>query len=307
MFEQSFDVYVKARERAVWDQQRNYPFDRLMVKKFSNLFRDDGEIGPDDLSRRMLPGFFVALGMMLGTEVVEKYQQKIRTIVDKVKAGGKSVFDWDDVYADEVAETVSLDAEVGIAGYFEDFDKRAEWFIDLINNHLTSPEPSIGAAAGQVPPGLRGVAVTSTRIGDVRGDEGFWRAYPPYARLGLRFEELADPEHFADDPALAWGFYGHRLHLYRDTVPHPGFAVLRRWAGRVPSNVFTSNVDGQFQRAGFAPDDVAEVHGSIHHLQCLRLCGHGVWPADGVVDEATLDALGGGTRPRRGAGSGGVV
>lgn len=130
---------------------------------------------------------------------------------------------------------------------------------------------------------------------DFRGGEGFWRAYPPYARLGLRFEELADPEHFADDPELAWGFYGHRLHLYRDIVPHPGFAVLRRWADRMPSNVFTSNVDGQFQRAGFAPEDVAEVHGSIRHLQCLRLCGHGVWPADGVevpVDEATMRAVG---------------
>ncbi|MEE9194395.1 MAG: hypothetical protein V3U44_01030, partial [Alphaproteobacteria bacterium] len=101
VFEQSFEVYVKARERAVWDQQRNYPFDRLMVKKFSKLFRDGGEIGPDDLSRRMLPGFFVALGMMLGTEVVEKYQEKCRGVVEKVKASGKSVFNWDDVYADE--------------------------------------------------------------------------------------------------------------------------------------------------------------------------------------------------------------
>ena len=148
VFEQSFEVYVRARERAVWDQQRNYPFDRLMVKKFSNLFRDGGEIGPDDLSRRMLPGFFVALGMMLGTEVVEKYQVKCRGIVEKVQASGKSVFNWDDVYADEVAETVSLDAEVAIAGYFEDFDKRAEWFIELVNAHLTPPEPGMGAAAG---------------------------------------------------------------------------------------------------------------------------------------------------------------
>ena len=65
---------------------------------------------------------------------------------------------------------------------------------------------------------------------DFRGPEGFWRAYPPYRRLGLRFEELADPVHFADDPELAWGFYGHRLALYRRTVPHAGFAVLRRWA-----------------------------------------------------------------------------
>lgn len=28
---------------------------------------------------------------------------------------------------------------------------------------------------------------------DYRGYDGFWRAYPPYARLGLTFAELADP------------------------------------------------------------------------------------------------------------------
>jgi NAD-dependent SIR2 family protein deacetylase len=128
---------------------------------------------------------------------------------------------------------------------------------------------------------------------DFRGTEGFWRAYPPYARLGLRFEELADPVHFADDPALAWGFYGHRLTLYRRTVPHAGFGVLRRWAERMPLRVFTSNVDGQFQVAGFSGiDEVAEVHGSIHHLQCLADCGRPIWPADEDVeiDEETMRA-----------------
>ncbi|WP_372476612.1 SIR2 family NAD-dependent protein deacylase [Pseudonocardia terrae] len=128
---------------------------------------------------------------------------------------------------------------------------------------------------------------------DFRGTEGFWRAYPPYARLGLRFEELADPAHFADDPALAWGFYGHRLALYRRTVPHAGFAVLRRWADRMPVRVFTSNVDGQFQLAGFsAVHDVAEVHGSIHHLQCLAGCGQEIWPAGPVpeIDEESMRA-----------------
>ena len=29
------------------------------------------------------------------------------------------------------------------------------------------------------------------------------------------------------DPQLAWGFYGHRLNLYRVTEPHEGFAILR--------------------------------------------------------------------------------
>lgn len=128
---------------------------------------------------------------------------------------------------------------------------------------------------------------------DFRGHEGFWRAYPAYRGLGLGFSDLAGPVHFVDDPPLAWGFYGHRLDLYRRTVPHDGFAVLLRWSKRWPTRVFTSNVDGQFQRAGFPPDDVAEVHATIHHLQCLAECGEPVWPADGVdvaVDETSMRA-----------------
>ncbi|WP_091380540.1 SIR2 family NAD-dependent protein deacylase [Actinokineospora alba] len=124
---------------------------------------------------------------------------------------------------------------------------------------------------------------------DFRGDEGFWRAYPPYQRLGLSFVELADPVHFGSDPELAWGFYGHRLALYRATVPHSGFDILRGWGARA----FTSNVDGQFQKAGFT--EVAEVHGSIHHLQCLLPCRSAIWPADDVaieVDPETMRATG---------------
>src|SRR5262249_3627519 len=35
---------------------------------------------------------------------------------------------------------------------------------------------------------------------DFRGTEGFWKAYPPYEKLGLRFESLANPEWFDSDP-----------------------------------------------------------------------------------------------------------
>ena len=128
---------------------------------------------------------------------------------------------------------------------------------------------------------MPGAGVPRSTVGGRRG-VFLWRAYPPYRALGLRFEELADPVHFADDPTLAWGFYGHRLALYRSTVPHAGFAVLRRWARERPTRVLTSNVDGQFQAAGFDPDVVAEVHGSIHRLQCLAGCGAPVWSADGM-------------------------
>jgi NAD-dependent SIR2 family protein deacetylase len=125
---------------------------------------------------------------------------------------------------------------------------------------------------------------------DFRGNTGFWKAYPALAKAGLEFTRVASPRTFETDPELAWGFYGHRLALYRDTVPHAGFVILKRWAEAMPlgSFVFTSNVDGQFQKAGFAESEVFECHGSIHWLQCTRPCGDDVWPSGAftpVVDE----------------------
>ena len=116
---------------------------------------------------------------------------------------------------------------------------------------------------------------------DFRGDQGFWRAYPAYQKLGLSFSALANPRWFHRDPQLAWGFYGHRLNLYRRTQPHAGFGVLRRLADAMPRGayVFTSNVDGQFQRAGFPDERVVEVHGGIEYLQCLPMCRPFIFPA----------------------------
>lgn len=149
----------------------------------------------------------------------------------------------------------------------------------------------IGAGAGM------GV---DSGLPDFRGDQGFWKAYPPYAKLGLSFVDMANPEWFSSDPGLAWGFYGHRLGLYRATVPHPGFHILKKWGMRMPRGyfVFTSNVDGQFQRAGFQPDRIVEVHGSIDWMQCTENCGVGIFewdPADlqtVKVDLETMHAVG---------------
>lgn len=134
-----------------------------------------------------------------------------------------------------------------------------------------------------------GIGVDSG-LPDFRGNTGFWKAYPPLAARGLPFREMANPAGFERDPRLAWGFYGHRLDLYRRTRPHAGFAILRALGARMRhgSFVFTSNVDGQFQRAGFADDRIAECHGTIHHLQCTRPCRDVTWPADGFEPEVDL-------------------
>ena len=117
---------------------------------------------------------------------------------------------------------------------------------------------------------------------DFRGPQGFWRAYPALGRAHIAFERIANPAAFESDPRLAWGFYGHRLNLYRATVPQDGFNILRRLGERLSEGafVFTSNVDGHFARAGFDEERIAECHGSIHHLQCLEGCSGAIWPAD---------------------------
>ena len=130
---------------------------------------------------------------------------------------------------------------------------------------------------------------------DFRGNDGFWKAYPPFKKLGLSFVQVANPYWFHSDPEQAWGFYGHRRNLYRETIPHAGFAILRKWAERMPAGyfVFTSNVDAHFQKAGFDSQRIVECHGSLEFVQCLKYCSGDVPPAGTTaidIDETSFRA-----------------
>lgn len=139
----------------------------------------------------------------------------------------------------------------------------------------------IKAADGLVVTAGAGMGVDSG-LPDFRGNDGFWRAYPALQKAGVDFYQAAKFQTFLTNPARAWGFYGHRLNLYRQTQPHKGFSILKRWGEAKPGGyrVFTSNVDGQFQKASFAQDIVAECHGSIHQLQCIVPCQSSTWTAN---------------------------
>ena len=139
----------------------------------------------------------------------------------------------------------------------------------------------IRAADGLLITAGAGIGVDSG-LPDFRGPQGFWGAYPALGRARIAFEQIANPAAFKARPRLAWGFYGHRLNLYRRTIPHAGFTILREIGESLPRGafVFTSNVDGHFEKAGFAAERIAECHGSIHFLQCLDGCHDGIWPAD---------------------------
>lgn len=148
----------------------------------------------------------------------------------------------------------------------------------------------ISAADGLIITAGAGMGVDSG-LPDFRGNEGFWQAYPALQKAGVDFYQAANPQTFVTNPARAWGFYGHRLNLYRQTQPHEGFAILKRW-GEAKSGgyrVFTSNVDGQFQKAGFDQDFIVECHGSIHQLQCQVPCWSETWPADAFEPRVDME------------------
>ena len=167
----------------------------------------------------------------------------------------------------------------------------------LLVKPMTSSGMQVDAAMKQSVQWLReadGLLITAVAgmgvdsgLPDFRGTEGFWRAYPALKADGLHFEDIANPAAFRRDPELAWGFYGHRLNLYRHTTPHAGYGMLSKWAEQMHHGafVFTSNVDGHFSKAGFEEDRIAECHGSIHHLQCTDTCTKKLWPADAVQSE----------------------
>ncbi len=122
---------------------------------------------------------------------------------------------------------------------------------------------------------------------DFRGSEGFWKAYPALGQEAIPFYEIANPAAFRRRPLQAWGFYGHRLALYRQIRPHAGFELLRQWGASKPHglSVYTSNVDGHFQQAGMENALIHECHGSIHYLQCLLPCSDSIWQADQFMPE----------------------
>ncbi|RLA84630.1 MAG: NAD-dependent deacetylase [Epsilonproteobacteria bacterium] len=131
---------------------------------------------------------------------------------------------------------------------------------------------------------------------DFRGTKGFWKAYPPIEKLGLSFSDIANPKWFKENPPLAWAFYGHMLNLYRDTTPHDGFNMLLDLVKEKNNNyfIYTSNIDGQFQKAGFKESKICEVHGSIHYLQCSQIshnteCNNIIWDAKNESIDVDMD------------------
>ena len=163
---------------------------------------------------------------------------------------------------------------------------------ELAQNAISRAKEIVANAEAVIITAGAGMGVDSG-LPDFRGDLGFWKAYPPLKDKNLSFTEMANPQWFFSSPELAWAFYGHRLKLYNKTQPHEGFTLLKNLCEAKSGNyfIYTSNVDGHFEKAGFDKDKIYEIHGSIHHAQCIHNDDGNIWNMDensALVDEENL-------------------
>ncbi|QQR59584.1 MAG: NAD-dependent deacetylase [Candidatus Melainabacteria bacterium] len=142
----------------------------------------------------------------------------------------------------------------------------------------------IGAGAGM------GV---DSGLPDFRGENGFWKAYPPFR--GRKYSEITSPTMLDENPEQAWGFFSHCMVMYRNTAPHKGYETLLNWTKEHFSNyfVFTSNIDGHFAKSNFDPERIYEIHGNTHYMQCGKglLCSKDIWSAGDIDLPIEVDTM----------------
>ena len=130
-----------AVERLRWDKERRYPFERLMVNTFVHLLPtgDQVPIQGEHLSRRIIPGFFVAMLQMLGEELNDKYEDFCRTMVSRMKAQHGNAFNWEMVHDEPDAAEVVSEVLITICHHFIDLKKRRRWLTDVIHGNMGAP------------------------------------------------------------------------------------------------------------------------------------------------------------------------
>jgi len=125
---------------------------------------------------------------------------------------------------------------------------------------------------------------------DFRGTGGLWTSLLPAGMTERDVGSLTQGGCFVEKPTEAWKFYGKALQVCRQTTPHVGYTLLKRWADRTPHGafVFTSNVDGHFQAAGYDEMRIVECHGAINLLQCVEPCGNAIWEAGNAINDGDI-------------------
>jgi NAD-dependent SIR2 family protein deacetylase len=104
----------------------------------------------------------------------------------------------------------------------------------------------------------------------------FRKWYPQFARLGLNNIWEAIMAHWApndDNRRRFWAFWAHHIQKIRyDAPPGTPYLHLSRLVSGKPHFVITTNVDAQFAKAGFLPEELFTPQGDYGKFQCAVPC-----------------------------------
>ena len=113
---------------AQYDERRRGGYWRLIVEQFAQLFAIQPSSGSALMSRRMLPGIFMAIDVILGPKQRSLYDVRAREIEGPYEPGLETGL--------SAANKLAMDLLVQVAESFSPYESRARWFINMVNGHV---------------------------------------------------------------------------------------------------------------------------------------------------------------------------
>eukprot|EP00493_Phyllostaurus_siculus_P023633 UN23969 len=56
---------------------------------------------------------------------------------------------------------------------------------------------------------------------------------PPYQKRNITYYDVCQPHWLQHEPQFFYGFWGDCTNVYRETTPHEGYAILKRWKDEI--------------------------------------------------------------------------
>ena len=121
------------------DQRKDH-LGRLLVEQFAALFVEKGGLRPSQggLSSDILPGFFHALALALGADLLDRYSSRCNEIVERLQAAAGDDFDWATYFNESEINDILIEILASLSRTFSNFERRKSWFIDILNKERRS-------------------------------------------------------------------------------------------------------------------------------------------------------------------------
>lgn len=139
-FKTHFQRCLNRREQEVFDPNRREPFKRVLTMRFVDMFPPEGGLGDSGayISRRVLPGLFLVLEKMVGSDPFINGLEACKDVIGNAK-DDNGVVVWENVYGHAAALEAVDELLMRLVTHFDNPMKRMMWMLDLINNDLSDP------------------------------------------------------------------------------------------------------------------------------------------------------------------------